>query len=195
MSRFIEMIGSKDVQNFKIKELCDVRGGATPSKSNDAFWIGGTMPWFTIDDIKEQGHYIYDTKQKVTNAALSKLFVYPKNTVLLCCTASLGEYAITMYPMTSNQQFNGLMVKDVERLNPLFLLYYASTLKPTLLKLSGKTTIHFVSRSSVENIELKLPSIGIQNKFVKVVQQADKSKFELREAIKRVESMMKSLMN
>lgn len=46
-------------------ELCDIRNGSTPSKGNPAFWGGGTIPWFTIDDMREQGREISSTRQKM----------------------------------------------------------------------------------------------------------------------------------
>ena len=101
-------------------DVCEIVNGSTPLRTNKVFWENGNFPWFTIDDIREQGRIITDTKQKVTEAALSKLRVLPVDTVLLCCTASVGEYAITKIELTTNQQFNGLIVKDRKKLNPEF---------------------------------------------------------------------------
>ncbi len=102
-------------QGWEIKKLgdvCDIVNGSTPLRTNKDFWEGGDFPWFTIDDIREQGRIISDTKQKVTQAALKKLRVLPVDAILLCCTASIGEYAITEIELTTNQQFNGLVIKS-----------------------------------------------------------------------------------
>ena len=194
ISRFIEMFGDK-VPKKKILEVCDVRGGSTPTRTTKEYWDNGTVSWFTVEDIYEQGRYISETKQHITELATKKCFVYPTDTVLICCTASVGEYAITKKEMASNQQFNGMMIKDKTELHPEYLLYVASTLKDDLLRQAGKTTINFVSRSKLEDIEIPVPPYSEQLKFVTVYQQADKSKFELRKSIDAIDAVIKSLIN
>lgn len=147
-SQFIEMFGD-NVSKKKISDVCVVRGGSTPTRTTKEFWNNGTISWFTVEDIYEQGRYISETKQHITELATKKCFVYPVDTVLICCTASVGEYAITKKEMASNQQFNGMMIKDKSELHPEYLLYVASTLKEDLLRQAGKTTINFVSRSKL----------------------------------------------
>ena len=176
-SQFIEMFGD-NVSKKKISDVCDVRGGSTPTRTTKEFWNNGTISWFTIEDIYEQGRYISETKQHITELATKKCFVYPVDTVLICCTASVGEYAITKKEMASNQQFNGMMIKDKSELHPEYLLYVASTLKEDLLRQAGKTTINFVSRSKLENIEIPVPPYSEQLGFVSVYRQADKSGFD-----------------
>lgn len=150
----------------KIGEVCEVQGGSTPKRTEGMYWDGGSYPWFTIEDIREQGHIITDTKQKITKIAWDKLRVFPKDTVLLCCTASIGEYAITRIPITSNQQFNGLMIRDNNYLSPMFLMHYCATLKKKLVLLSGKATIDFVSAEKIRNIPIPVPSLAEQERIV-----------------------------
>ncbi len=193
-SQFIEMFEGK-VTKKKIAEVCDVRGGSTPTRTTKEYWDNGTVSWFTVEDIYEQGRYISETKQHITELATKKCFVYPTDTVLICCTASVGEYAITKKKMASNQQFNGMMIKDKSELHPEYLLYVASTLKDDLLRQAGKTTINFVSRSKLEDIEIPIPPYVEQLRFVTIFQQADKSKFELRKSIETIDAVIKSLIN
>ena len=156
----------------KLGEVCDIVNGSTPLRTNKDFWEGGDFPWFTIDDIREQGRTIRYTKQKITQSALKKLRILPINTILLCCTASIGEYAITEIELTTNQQFNGLVIKNKKELHPKFLLYFSSTLKETLSNLSGKTTIDFIPISRLKDIEIPLPSLPEQQRIVAILDEA-----------------------
>jgi type I restriction enzyme S subunit len=156
----------------KLGEVCEIVNGSTPLRTNKDFWENGNFPWFTIDDIREQGRIITATKQKVTEAALSKLRVLPVNTVLLCCTASVGEYAITKIELTSNQQFNGLIVRDKKNLCPDFLMHYCATLKDKLFELSGKTTIDFIAISKLKTLEIPLPPLAEQQRIVSILDKA-----------------------
>ena len=150
----------------KLGEVCEIQGGSTPKRTERLFWENGTYPWFTVDDIREQGRVITDTKQKVTLLAWDKLRKFPKDTIMLCCTASVGEYAITKIPITSNQQFNGLVIKDKDLMSPMYLFYYVSTLKHVLKNLSGKATIDFVSAEKVRNLQISIPPLPEQSRIV-----------------------------
>lgn len=162
----------KNWERKSLGDVCEIVNGSTPLRTNKDFWENGNFPWFTIDDIREQGRIITDTKQKVTEAALSKLRVLPVDTVLLCCTASVGEYAITKIELTTNQQFNGLIVKDRKKLAPEFLMHYCSTLKDKLMGLSGKTTIDFIAISKLKNLEIPLPPLPEQQRIVSILDEA-----------------------
>ena len=118
-------------------------------KSNPEFWMNGDIPWFTIEDVHRQGRFISTTEKYISKKALSKNTerVVPPNSVLLCCTASVGEYAYTKKSLTTNQQFNAFVTKPefVNTVFPMYVYEYAKTLKDTLIKNAGKTTFNFLS--------------------------------------------------
>lgn len=162
-------------EKVKIGDVCEVYNGSTPSRTNDNYWNPKEIPWFTVEDIREQGRRITRTKQFVSKVALEETSIklLPKNTVLLCCTASVGEYAITEIPVTTNQQFNGLVVKDSTVISPYYLMLVTSTLKNELLRLSGKTSFNFVSGKTLKTIEIPLPSLEEQKSIVAKIEQEE----------------------
>ena len=153
-----------------IGEVCNVFNGSTPSKKNEEYWENGDFPWFTIEDLREQGHSIRHTNQKITKQALdgTSIKILPPKTVLLCCTASVGETAISEISLTTNQQFNGLVVKEdyKARLLPKFLFWASTNLKNELIRNSGSTSFNFISVTKVKEIEIPLPPIEVQQKIV-----------------------------
>lgn len=175
--RYIEtqMSGNLNIPRVELGELCDIYNGSTPSRTNSDYWDNGDIPWFTIDDIRRQGKVIKNTAQFVTKRALNETSVklLPPKALLLCCTASVGEYAITDIPLTTNQQFNGLVIKSnyKDRLTPDYLFAIAGTFKEELIRLSGKTSFNFLSVSSLKKIKIPLPLIEVQKK---IVEQIDK---------------------
>lgn len=175
----------------KLGEVCDIVNGFTPLRSNKEFWENGKIPWFTIDDIREQGRIIKSTRQKITKQSLGKTNarLLPSESVLLCCTASVGEYALTKIPLSTNQQFNGLVIQDKKILDPLFLYYFSATLKEELFKLSRKTTIDFIPVSRFREVKISYPSLSEQKRIVKFLD-------ELFEKIERAkENTEKNLQN
>ena len=177
----------------KLGEVCDIQGGSTPKRTESSFWDNGTYPWFTIEDIREQGHIITDTKQKITKIAWEKMRIFPKDTILLCCTASLGEYAITQIPLSSNQQFNGLMIKDKSYLSPMYLMHYCATLKKTLLSLSGKATIDFVSAEKVRQITIPIPPFEEQERIVEELDCLSGVIEKKREQLRELDALAESI--
>lgn len=177
----------------KLGEVCEILCGSTPKRTDKTFWDNGTYPWFTIDDIREQGHHIYKTKQQITKAAWDKMKIFPENTVMLCCTASIGEYAITKIPLTSNQQFNGLIIRDKKYLSPMFLMYYCSTLKTKLKQLSGKATIDFVSGIKVKQLPIPVPPLPVQEQIVSELDLLSGIIEKKREQLKELDALAQSI--
>ena len=70
--------------------------------------------------------------------------------------------------LTTNQQFNGLIVKDnySSRLLPKYLFHLATQLKDDLLKMSGKTSFNFVSGKSLKTVKIPLPPLEVQQQIV-----------------------------
>ena len=157
----------------RLSSMCSIVNGFTPLRSESKFWDCGTINWFTVEDIKNQGEMIYSTKQKITDEATSKERIVRAGSVLLCCTASVGQCALAKIDLTTNQQFNALTVKDVNRfiLTDNYLFWYAKTLKTTLQRLSGKTTFEFVSVKKVGNILIPIPPFREQQRIVAQIEK------------------------
>ena len=157
----------------RLSSMCSIVNGFTPLRSESRFWDCGTINWFTVEDIKNQGEIIYSTKQKITDEATSKERIVRAGSVLLCCTASVGQCALAKIDLTTNQQFNALTVKDVNSsiLTDNYLFWFAKTLKPTLQRLSGKTTFEFVSVKKVGNILIPIPPFQEQQRIVAQIEK------------------------
>ena len=180
----------------KLNEACDIFNGSTPSRSELSYWEHGSIPWFTVDDIREQGRIISYTKQKITNLGLTKSSVklLPKHSVLLCCTASVGEYAFTEIELTTNQQFNGLVVKNEykHKLLPKFLFQLVSTFKKELERLSGKTSFNFVSVGTLKKIEIPIPPLDVQQEIIDEIEGYQNTIFIKKNEIKQLEGSIKT---
>ena len=168
--RYREKSTCSDWSMVELGNVCHVVNGSTPSRKEAKYWDNGTIPWFTVDDVRTNGRVISKTAQFVTERAIEEtsLRLLPRNAVLLCCTASVGEYAFAEIELTTNQQFNGLVVKEgsYEHLLPKYLFHLCSQFKSELLRLSGKTSFDFVSSSTLKKINLPLPPLEVQQEIV-----------------------------
>ena len=155
----------------KLNSITNIKNGFTPKRSVPEYWDSKDIPWFTVDDIHNQGHEIKSTIQYISTAALgkSKSRIVKANTVLLCCTsATIGNYAITRIPLTTNQQWNGLEIKEEynEDVMPEYLLIWVSTLKTKLISEAGQTTFPFLSTKKLGEFLVPLPPIEEQARIV-----------------------------
>lgn len=159
---------------IRLNNLCNITNGFTPLRTEPKFWENGNINWFTVEDIRKQGEYIYQTTQKITELAVSKDRIVRAGSVLLCCTASVGQCVMTMIPTTTNQQFNALTIKEEYRclVNDEFLYLFVKTLAPILHDLAGKTTFEFISVKKVGNILVPIPPVLEQCRICKVTNKA-----------------------
>lgn len=159
----------------RLENICDIINGFTPLRSNKAYWDNGDIPWFTIEDIRHQGRIITKTEQHITKGALSKdsKRIIPKDSVLLCCTASVGEFAYTKIPLTTNQQFNGLIIKRCYKcfILPLYLFSFSQTLKKQIIQRAGGTTFGFLSVGELAKFFVSIPPLSEQKRIINIVEK------------------------
>lgn len=106
-----------------IDELFDLGNGYTPSKSNPAYWTNGTIPWFRMEDIRTNGRILKDSIQHVTPEAVKGNGLYPKYSIILSTTATIGEHALLIADSLANQQFTFLN-KKVNRRDMIDIIFF-----------------------------------------------------------------------
>ena len=106
-----------------IENFCDViTNGGTPSRSNGAFWAGGTMPWFKTGDFADG--FLLAPAERISEAAItgSSVKVLPANAILMAIYAAptVGRLGILTEDATFNQACTGMVAKA--SVGPWFLL-------------------------------------------------------------------------
>ncbi len=144
-------------------------------KSESKFWSNGSVPWFTVEDIRNQGKVIYSTQQHITEEAITTDRIVPANSFLLCCTASVGVYAQTKIPLTTNQQFNALTVKNSHKdlLIDEYLFGIGEYFSSLLHSAAGKTTFEFVSVKKLGAFLIPVPPKKEQQRIIDALQEFD----------------------
>ena len=52
----------------KLGDICDIKSGGTPLRSNNEYWNNGNIPWAKISDINNK--YLYQTSENITELGL-----------------------------------------------------------------------------------------------------------------------------
>ena len=108
-----------------IAEVFELRNGYTPSKAIDAFWEGGTIPWFRMEDIRENGGILHDAIQHITPLGVKGNGLFEKNSIILSTTATIGVHAILIVDSLANQQFTNFSIRKSLKssYDPMFVYY------------------------------------------------------------------------
>jgi type I restriction enzyme S subunit len=109
LNRIFEEKGD-DWEEKKLREVCNIIGGGTPSKKNDEFYIGN-IPWATVRDMKTDK--IKDTEFKITSKAVlnSSTNIIPKGNVIIATRVGLGKTCIIESDTAINQDLKGIIPK------------------------------------------------------------------------------------
>ena len=162
--------------SLTIEDLFETQNGYTPSKDNSEYWDNGTLPWFRLEDINENGRVLYDSIQHITEKGLKKNGLFKKDSLIITTSATIGEYALIRQPFLCNQRFTVLTLKDeyVGILNPKFGLYYCYILSKYCKENLNVGNFASVDMSKFFKFEFKIPILKEQERIVFILDKFDK---------------------
>ena len=189
-SQFIEMFSGREYPQLPIRDFADITTGSTPSKSHPEYW-GGSNPWVSAEDMKDK--YVYDTVEKVTDKGYATCKHIPVNTLMYVCRGSIGVMAINKVECATNQSICTATCK-ADKCEVEFLYHSLLYKKDEIKQIGIGTNFKSLNQTTFSNLRIFLPPIEEQRRFVSITTQADKSKFELKQAIEKIDKVMRSLM-
>ena len=160
-----------------LNEVFDIKGGYTPSKATPEFWNKGTIPWFRLEDIRQNGRVLNDAIQHVTDLAVKKSGLFKKNSIIMATTATIGEHAIIKTDFLCNQQLTNLCIKDSYKnlVTPEFAFYYCFEIDKQCKNVSNFSGgIPIVDMVRFRDLKFPIPSIEVQERIVNVLDNFDK---------------------
>ena len=162
--------------NYKIewKKLGDVfemRNGYTPSKNNPKFWVGGTIPWFRMDDIRENGRILSDSIQHITPSAIKGKGLFEANSFILATTATIGEHALIIADSLANQRFTNPKVRKPlsNLLVTKFIYYYMFIIDDFCKKNTNVSGFASVDMDKLKRMPFPIPPLELQEKIVAIL--------------------------
>lgn len=84
----------KDVVWKTLGEVFDLKNGYTPSKSNKEYWENGSIPWFRMEDIRENGRILDNSLKHISKSAVKGGKLFPAKSIMMSTTATIGEHAL-----------------------------------------------------------------------------------------------------
>ena len=110
-------------KKFKLSEIGEVVGGATPS-TKDSSNYDGNIAWITPKDLASfTGRYIKKGERSITKKGFESCStkMLPKNSILFSSRAPIGYVAIAANDLCTNQGFKSFI--PGEKVDYLFMYY------------------------------------------------------------------------
>lgn len=181
IDRLVAELCPEGVEFYPIEELFITRNGYTPSKSNSSYWENGTVPWFRMEDIRENGGILSESLQSVHESALKKGGMFPAGSIIVATSATIGEHALINVDFLCNQRFTVLILKDEFKnlLSPKFLYYYSFVLDRWCLANTTQSSFASVDMKRFKKFEFPVPPMEIQEAIVEILDKFTNLEAEL----------------
>ncbi len=169
---FLEkLLDGAEVEWKTLDEIFHLKNGYTPSKGVKEYWENGSIPWFRMEDIRENGRVLNTALQKVSESAVKGGKLFPANSIILSTTATIGEHALVQVEHLSNQQLTNFSIKEefLKCLDIKFAFHYFFLIGNQIKKSANFSSLPIVSSKDLKKIQMPIPPLSVQTKIVKIL--------------------------
>ena len=167
----IDRLCPNGVEFKPLGEVFEMRNGYTPSKNESSFWEDGTIPWFRMEDIRENGRILSDSIQHITPAAVKGKGLFEANTFILATTATIGEHALIIADSLANQQFTNLKVRKSlsNLLETKFVFYYMFVVDEFCKNNTNVSGFASVDMGKLKRMPFPIPPLEVPEEIVRIL--------------------------
>lgn len=199
-SQFIEMFGTLDNPKGEIESLgsvCNIQRGGSPRPISEYITDQSDgLNWIKIGDT-DDSMYITKTEEKIKPSGLRKTREVYAGDLLLSNSMSFGRPYILKIDGCIHDGWLVLHINDAKKLSPVYLCSYLSQqgTYAEMAKLAAGGVVQNLNSNIVKQLDVIVPDMKEQIKYIQILEQADKSKFELCKSIEAIDAVIKSLVN
>ena len=188
LSYLEKLMDGVEVEWLPLSKVFNLRNGYTPSKTKKEFWANGDIPWFRMDDIRENGRILGSSLQKISSCAVKGGKLFPENSILISTSATIGEHALITVPHLANQRFTCLALKEsyADCFDIKFLFYYCFSLAEWCRKNTTMSSFASVDMDGFKKFLIPRPcpdnpekSLAIQSEIVRILDKFSELTAEL----------------
>lgn len=167
--------GGQEIKWMKMSDVFEIRNGYTPSKANNDFWEGGTIPWFRMEDIRQNGRILSDSISHITPKGVKGKGLFSANSFIIATTATIGEHALLIADSLANQRFTNLKIrKSLEKeLSIKFFYYYLFIIDEWCKSNINLSNFASVDMVKFNNLRIPIPPLEEQNRIVAILDRFD----------------------
>lgn len=152
-------------QTVKLSDMFTLQMGKTPSRDNPAYW-NGTHKWVSIADLGKAAKFIVDTKECITDLAVSETGIKatPKDTIVMSFKLSIGKTAVTAEEIYTNEAIMSFIDKGIYDFDVDYIYHLFSSKdwsEGTNKAVMGIT----LNKATLSQVSIPLPPIVEQRKI------------------------------
>ena len=199
-SQFIEMFGTINKPQYNMHEMgviCDVQRGGSPRPIKNYITDKPSgLNWIKIGDT-DDSMYITKTAEKIKPSGLNKTRQVYAGDLLLSNSMSFGHPYILKIDGCIHDGWLVLHIKDESKITQLYLCAYLSqqATYSEMSKMASGGVVLNLNSEIVKKLPVILPPLEKQREYISILNQSEKSEFELRKSIDAIDAVIKSLIN
>ncbi len=175
-----------------LSSVCNLVGGATPSKANERYWTNGTVKWISSRHIDDFGNVIGSDWISESAVAETSTGIAPAGSVILISRVSVGKFAFATEPYAINQDLTAVIPKDKATLDSRFLFCVARELASIIEANAQGIGVRGVTRAFLGALTIPLPPLEVQHQIVAEIEGYQKTIENHRKAIAELEAQVKA---
>ena len=183
------------LKEYKLGDIGRVVTGKTPATSNNVNFEGGTIPFYTPEDVAKGFDIKSGNKRFITSLGFEEIknnTIAGESVLVGCIGSDMGNVAYVNEICATNQQINSI-TDFKEFVEPLYVYYLLSTMKPIFRQLAGSTTTPILAKSVFENITISLPRLETQKRVCKILSSFDSKIVLNRQINQNLEALARQL--
>ena len=188
----------KEWKVMKLKDVAEIRRGASPRPKGDPRYFGGVIPWIKISDLSKykEGIYLTNTDDTVTEEGKKKSVYVEDGFLIVSNSGTIGEPAIVKTGKGGCIHDGFIFVKPKDsKLSKYFLYYFFESKKSELKARAQKGTQGNLNTSIWKSIKISIPPSSEQQKISKVLLTIDEKLKTERKKREKLERIKKALMD
>ena len=196
-SQFIEMFGdpAENPNGYPIEKLASVgelnRGVSKARPRNNPALLGGPYPLIQTGEVTAAELYIDHYENTYSELGLAQNKMWPKGTLCITIAANIAQTAILGFEACFPDSVVGFV--SGERVTQIYIHYWFGFFQKILEEQAPQVAQKNINLKILSELDVMVPPMELQQQFIRLVEQSDKSKFELEQALAELNATYKRI--
>ena len=183
----------KKYKTVRLGDVFDLQMGKTPDRKNLEYFQTNENKWISIADISKAEKYISETKECISDEAVTKSGIkqIPTNTLIMSFKLSIGKTAITKEPMYSNEAIMSFLPNGKYETSNDFLYHLFSNKdwsEGSNKAVKGIT----LNKASLQEAKISLPPLSEQRHIASVLDKCTELIAKYKQMLEKYDTLIKS---